>query len=167
MSSLFRGFLRIVVLKALSDGSQSGYSLMKHIQENTGTKPSPGSMYPLLSQLAKEGFLTGNGTGRKTEYALTKNGKLQLNLLEEKRSEILLNHINGMKMLSSITGEDMTFPITMVESIRRGIIPFKEINPEWDELRTTLFTMMQKGKLAAHAQKIKRILSKTIKEINK
>ena len=53
-SSMLRGFLRIVVLKALAESPKSGYALMKYIEERIGSKPSSGSMYPLLDKLKTE-----------------------------------------------------------------------------------------------------------------
>ena len=56
-SSMLRGFLKIVVLKALAESPKSGYSLMKFIEERVGSKPSSGSMYPLLDSLKTEGLV--------------------------------------------------------------------------------------------------------------
>lgn len=164
-SPMLRGFLKIVVLKALGESPKSGYALMKFVEERVGVKPSPGSIYPLLDQLRKGGLVTAKGVGRITEYKLTADGKQRLKLIEEKRGECLTNLIEGMKMLSALTGEDMSFPIAMVERARKGEMPFKEINPEWDSVRGTLFALMQRGTLHEKAPRIKKILAETSKEL--
>ncbi len=164
-SSMLRGFLKIVVLKALADGPKSGYSLMKFVEERVGSKPSPGSMYPLLDNLRKEGLVNVKGVGRAKEYSLTVDGKHKLHAVEEKRNECLNNFLEGMKMLSAMTGEDMSFPMAMVESMRKGVFPFKEINPEWDNVRNELFMLMRQGKLNEKAPKVRKILSSAFKEL--
>ena len=55
-----RGILRFYVLKLISKSESpiSGYSLMKLIEEETGFwRPSPGSIYPLLTSLEEEGLV--------------------------------------------------------------------------------------------------------------
>jgi len=78
-----KGFIRYHVLQALSEQSLSGSELMQTIEKHTGGhwKPSPGSIYPLLSWLQDNEYIkelpTENGLKR---YELTKAGK---DLLEE------------------------------------------------------------------------------------
>ena len=164
-SSMLRGFLKIVVLKALAKDSKSGYSLMKFVEERIGSKPSPGSMYPLLDNLKKEGLVNVKGVGRSKEYSLTVDGKHKLEAVEEKRNECLNNFLQGMKMLSAMTGEDMSFPMAMVESMKKGVFPFREINPEWDNVRNELFMLMRQGKLKEKSAKVRKILSSAYKEL--
>jgi formylmethanofuran dehydrogenase subunit E len=164
-SPMLRGFLKILVLKGLSESPKSGYALMKHVQDKLGAKPSPGSMYPLLDQLKKDGLVTEKGKGRANEYRLTPKGKAHTAVIEQKRTECLSSFIEGMKMLSALTGEDMAFPMAMVDSMRRGEMPFKEINPEWDSVRNGLFTMLRQGKLKGRAARIRKILAQTHKEL--
>jgi DNA-binding PadR family transcriptional regulator len=78
-----KGFIRYHVLEALNEKPMSGSELMEQIEKHTGGiwKPSPGSIYPLLSWLQDNGFIkelpTENGLKR---YELTISGKA---LLEE------------------------------------------------------------------------------------
>jgi len=73
-----KGFLRYRVLETLNEKPMSGSELMEEIQKFTGGawKPSPGSIYPLLSWLQDDGYIkelpTENGLKR---YELTKSGK--------------------------------------------------------------------------------------------
>ncbi len=164
-SSMLRGFLKIVVLKALAESPHSGYSLMKHIEEKVGSKPSPGSMYPLLDSLKNEGLIEVKVVGRAKDYKLTVDGKHKLHAVDEKRNECLNNFLEGMKMLSAMTGEDMSFPMAMVESMRKGVFPFKEINPEWDTLRNQMFLMMKSGELKQKAPKVRKALALALKEL--
>jgi DNA-binding PadR family transcriptional regulator len=164
-SSMIRGFLNILVLKELDEGPKSGYELMKRLEERVGTKPSPGSIYPLLEELKKDRLVAFKGDGRSKEYHLTAEGKKRLKMIDEKREECLKSFLGGMKMLSAMTGEDMTFPMAMVDSMRKGVFPFKEINPEWDQLREALFVMMRKNTLGKNARQVRKIISNALREM--
>jgi len=74
-----RGLLRFIVLKFLAENSMSGTEIVGKIRQETGGKwkPSPGSIYPLLSGLEKQGFTQEESpveSGMK-RYSLTENGK--------------------------------------------------------------------------------------------
>ena len=80
-----KGFIRYHVLEALSQKPMSGSELMDEIERHTGGfwKPSPGSIYPLLSWLQDNGYIkelpVENGLKR---YELTESGKA---LLDEQK----------------------------------------------------------------------------------
>ncbi len=80
-----KGFIRHHVLEALSEKPMSGSELMEEIEKHTGGfwKPSPGSIYPLLSWLQDNSYIkelpTENGLKR---YELTHSGK---SLFEEQK----------------------------------------------------------------------------------
>jgi DNA-binding PadR family transcriptional regulator len=52
-----KGILRHIVLPILSQGPMSGSELMDEINYYTDWRPSPGSIYPLLSQLKEDGMI--------------------------------------------------------------------------------------------------------------
>lgn len=52
-----KGILRYVVIPLLNQKPMSGSELMEEIEEYTEWKPSPGSIYPLLSQLKDENVI--------------------------------------------------------------------------------------------------------------
>ncbi|MBW2970482.1 PadR family transcriptional regulator [Candidatus Woesearchaeota archaeon] len=162
---MIRGFLKIVVLKALGEGPKSGYSLMKYVEDKVGSKPSPGSMYPLLDALKKDGFLTVKGVGRSKEYSLTSEGKLKLKAVEEKRNELIDGFVSNMKMFSALTGEKECMPAGVIESMRKGEVPFKELNPEMDAFNAEMHKVLKKGLLKEKAVKIKRIFAAALKEL--
>jgi DNA-binding PadR family transcriptional regulator len=80
-----KGFIRLHVLEGLSQKPMSGSELMENIESHTGGfwKPSPGSIYPLLSWLQDNQYIkelpVENGLKR---YELTESGK---KLLEEQK----------------------------------------------------------------------------------
>lgn len=165
-NSSLRGFLNILVLKTLVKGPKSGYALMRFVHEKIGIKPSPGSMYPLLENLSQKGLLKSSKKGKTNTYALTQKGKTYIASIEEKRGECLCRITEAFRMLSTITGEDMQFPIAVVQSLQKGVLPFKEINPEWNSLREELFTRMQQNALQKNAKRIRAILGAAKREIH-
>jgi DNA-binding PadR family transcriptional regulator len=64
-----RGDVRVAILAVLADGPLNGYQVIQEIGERTGGawRPSPGSVYPTISQLEDEGLLEGDDErGRRT-----------------------------------------------------------------------------------------------------
>jgi len=80
-----KGFIRYHVLEALNEKPMSGSELMEEIEKHTGGfwKPSPGSIYPLLSWLQDNSYIkelpTENGLKR---YEIAESGK---SLFEEQK----------------------------------------------------------------------------------
>jgi len=81
-----KGFIRYQVLELLSEKPMSGSEIMNEIEKRTHKrwKPSPGSIYPLLSWLQDNNYVKelSPEEGGMKRYALTDNGKA---LLEEQR----------------------------------------------------------------------------------
>lgn len=84
-----RGMLKFWVLKLLSQGSKTGYELMKDLEREVGWQPSPGSIYPLLQMLGEQGLLSARPVGNKTYWELTPTGQSYLHELWDKRREWL------------------------------------------------------------------------------
>jgi len=83
-SSVPKGYLRSRVLKLLNEKPMSGAEIMREMEDKTSMrwKPSPGSVYPLLSWLLDSGYtkeLSDSEAGVR-RYELTEEGK---KLLEE------------------------------------------------------------------------------------
>jgi DNA-binding PadR family transcriptional regulator len=69
--------VRAAVLLLLVDGPQHGYQLMQAIAERTGGawQPSPGAVYPTISQLEDEGLVTVTADGGRRLVTLTEAGQ--------------------------------------------------------------------------------------------
>ena len=78
--SVPKGFLSYGVLRLLNRTPMSGSELMEEIERRTGWRPSPGSIYPLLSRLEDEEFIKeaeSEEYGLK-RFTLTEKGKERL-----------------------------------------------------------------------------------------
>jgi len=92
MAAVPKGFLRYHVLRLLNEKPMSGSEIMNEIEKRTNGcwKPSPGSIYPLLSWLQEEGYIkemVGGEVGVKP-YTLTDKGKAFLEEHVRKKEEI-------------------------------------------------------------------------------
>jgi DNA-binding PadR family transcriptional regulator len=76
-SKASRGDVRAAILALLREGPRNGYQIMSEIEERSGGawRPSPGAVYPALSQLADEGLITGAEEGGRRTFSLTDAGR--------------------------------------------------------------------------------------------
>jgi len=72
-----RGDVRAAILAVLAEGPRNGYQIMSEIEERSGGawRPSPGAVYPALSQLADEGLIAGEESGGRRTFSLTAAGR--------------------------------------------------------------------------------------------
>jgi DNA-binding PadR family transcriptional regulator len=70
------GNMRLAVLALLAESARNGYGLMQEIAQRSGGlwQPSPGAMYPALSQLEDEGLIVSSTQDGKKAYTLTEAG---------------------------------------------------------------------------------------------
>ena len=72
-----RGDVRAAILALLREAPRNGYQIMAEIEERSGGawRPSPGAVYPALSQLADEGLIEAEESGGKRTFRLTDEGR--------------------------------------------------------------------------------------------
>jgi DNA-binding PadR family transcriptional regulator len=72
-----RGDVRAATLLLLEEEPRNGYQLMQEIEERSGGvwRPSPGSIYPALSQLEDEGLVRSDEAAGRRAFALTDDGR--------------------------------------------------------------------------------------------
>jgi DNA-binding PadR family transcriptional regulator len=72
-----RGDVRLAILALLREESRHGYQIIQEIAERSGGswKPSPGSVYPTVSQLADEGLVHTEKSEGRTLVHLTEAGR--------------------------------------------------------------------------------------------
>jgi DNA-binding PadR family transcriptional regulator len=86
-----KGYLRSQVLRLLNEKPMSGAEIIRELEDKTGMwwKPSPGSVYPLLSWLLDSGFtreLSDSEAGVR-RYELTDEGRRFLQEEEQRRDQ--------------------------------------------------------------------------------
>ncbi len=84
-----RGFLTFIVLKLISKKNMSGEDIRQEIKKRKGTKPSPGTIYPVLKALNENRFIEEiKNSGKTKKYKLTKKGRKELAVATKKFCEI-------------------------------------------------------------------------------
>jgi len=162
------GQLKLVLLKSLENDALSGYSIIKSIEQNTECwKPSTGSIYPLLNNLLEDGLVEVKKEGRKKLYSLTEGGKNELKQLIERKNEIFNRLIDDWKVYASLSSkkDDAKFMLEIFETMKKGEIPFKEINPELREFRSAVFRLFAEKKLPGNKNRIKKIIKEAVKKL--
>ena len=84
MKEAQKGYLRVASLIVLSRKPSHGYEIMKEIKDKTRGfyKPTPGGVYPILNDLEKSGYISG-------EWGTNKNRKIKVYEITEKGKHIL------------------------------------------------------------------------------
>ena len=135
-----RGLLRFLVLTFLVDKPMSGTEIVSKIRQETEEKwkPSPGSIYPLLSGLEKQGFTheTSPVESGMKRYSLTKEGKEFF----KKQVSVGQKFMEKMEFLAPMFIEGFHFGtneeklICAKESAKRVLKTFIELNAKRETL---------------------------------
>jgi DNA-binding PadR family transcriptional regulator len=72
-----KGFLSFLILWLIDKKSMTGAELSLELERRKGTRPSPGTIYPVLKDLKDKGFLAIDDN---KSYSLTDSGKQELSL---------------------------------------------------------------------------------------
>src|SRR6266480_2735520 len=72
-----RGDIRTAALLLLAEEPRNGYQIMQEVEERSGGvwRPSPGSVYPALSQLEDEGLIRSEESDGRKVFVLTDAGR--------------------------------------------------------------------------------------------
>ncbi|HEX2922758.1 MAG TPA: PadR family transcriptional regulator [Chloroflexota bacterium] len=73
---LLRGYLRLYILELLQKQPKAGSEIMGDLMRTCSWKPSPGSIYPMLGRLEREGLV-------ESQWETTKRPKRVYHLTEE------------------------------------------------------------------------------------
>ena len=164
---MIKGHLKIIVMKNLKEGEHSGYDLCKHIEEETGYKPSFGSIYPLLNDLHDKRLVEVKKSGRKKIYSLTKKGKETLEGLNKSKEEIMGTMQKNIKIMEFMCDEEDKKLFGLSMKMMQNPVVIAGIEKELQELRILFLSMVQKGLIKRNENGIKIILKKTIRELKK
>jgi DNA-binding PadR family transcriptional regulator len=76
------GLLKLFILKMLAREDMHGYAMMARIEELSGWKPSPGSMYPSLANLHRARLISFKVLKMKKVFSITKKGREYIEILD-------------------------------------------------------------------------------------
>ena len=74
------GALKLVVLGLVGEEPRHGYDIIRLLEKRLqgAYSPSPGSIYPILAQLAEAGFVVAETQGTRKLFTLTETGRAYL-----------------------------------------------------------------------------------------
>ncbi len=139
------GALRLVVLGLLGEEPRHGYEIIKLLKDRFqgAYSPSPGSIYPILAQLAEAGMVEAQAQGARKLFALTDEGRAYLN---SQRAEFEAIRSQLDETAAPIGRSDIGATIA--------------------NFRRALFARMRHGELnAAQAERLRDILERARREI--
>ena len=105
----YKGHLKLLILKMLSERPMHGYGIMAELEKTYGIPhPSPGTVYPILASLRRSGLIeiTGGGKREKRLYMATERGKEYLKEHEEELHEVM-ELLNRFKEFSQLGGKEL------------------------------------------------------------
>lgn len=74
-----RGLLSFTILWLLTKREMYGQEIADELEKRRGTRPNPGTIYPALKELEKNGLVKSRENGRRKMYQLTHQGREEAN----------------------------------------------------------------------------------------
>jgi DNA-binding PadR family transcriptional regulator len=134
-----RGDVRTAILGVLAEEPMNGYQVIQTIGErsNGGWRPSPGSVYPTISQLEDEGLITSaDETGRRT-LRLTDEGHAWVADHAEEVAEVFAPFAGP--------GPRTEDPRTHDQGEREGRGDFASLKPELGQVMSAVWQIITTG----------------------
>jgi DNA-binding PadR family transcriptional regulator len=70
----------MLILMSLADGAKHGYAIMGDVEDATGTRLGPGTLYTAIARLVERKLIAPDGAaGRQRPYRITAAGTMLLN----------------------------------------------------------------------------------------
>lgn len=93
-----RGDVRAAILSVLSDQPRNGYQVIQEIADRTAGswRPSPGSVYPTISQLEDEGLIEGDDDRGRRTVRLSDEGRQYLDEHEDEVAAVWAPFTEGV-----------------------------------------------------------------------
>mgnify|MGYP001610521054 CR=1 FL=1 len=80
-----RGFLSFIVLRMISKKNISGEEISEEIEKRKGSKPRPGTIYPVLKYLNENNLIKEiKSKGKLKRYEITKKGRGEIKIATRK-----------------------------------------------------------------------------------
>jgi DNA-binding PadR family transcriptional regulator len=163
---MISGYLKLMVLKQISQKECCGYELMLNLKQFSN-QPSPGSIYPLLQDLHTAGLVKVRKEKKRKIYSLTSKGKKSVDILLREKEAIIQKHIELIRISEGIFNKKQMKELNELDHIinsREFISRHIEVLSEFKDLMLAL--SLQPENSCVH-EKIEKILINAIKEFRK
>jgi DNA-binding PadR family transcriptional regulator len=137
-----RGDVRMAILAVLADGQLNGYQVIQEISDRTGGawRPSPGSVYPTISQLEDEGLVEGDDERGRRTLALSDAGRAFLADHEDEVAQVWAPFAGGPEQDDGTTDGD-----SGRESGRESGRDFANLKPELGRVMNAVWQIITTG----------------------
>ena len=151
-----------MVLKELTVADMTGYELMKCLSYLLGSKPSAGSLYPLLTELKKQGMVSMKEDGRKRIYSITQKGrKLAVAILKEKQ-ELVLKHLELLhtcKERHPKVTEDFLAMMIQLRARADAMLPNLDV---WIDMRSAVISIATTPDYKSKEGEVRKVLEEAV-----
>lgn len=115
-----KGHLKPLTLRLLIENNGiTGSELIDKIEKRTGSKPSYGSIYPLLNNFEEKDWVNIEKEGRKKKYFLTNKGEKAFEEVEKSKEDILDSLMEVFRTYDTIFGKkDVNTIYNNIENIK-------------------------------------------------
>ena len=80
-----RGFLTFTALRFISKKPMSGEELRRELERRKGSRPSPGTIYPVLKSMSENSWIKElSEGGKEKKYSITARGRKELRVATRK-----------------------------------------------------------------------------------
>lgn len=131
-TKLLKGLLDLVILQFLKNEPMHGYQIITKIRKNFGVYFGPSTIYPMLNQLEKEGYVKSEwnleSERPKKVYSLTMEGHNLLNFTEDSLNlicrKLTLMGMNGKGFVVSRASRRELLPaVKKLEKLEKRVNP--------------------------------------------
>ena len=143
-----------MLLKEISMNESTGYQLIKKVADITGSKPSTGSIYPILKRMEKDGWISGRKKAGKTVYKITKSGLEQIKGFDEIKMDQIV------KIQQSIVMANETFEDT-------GSLTVLSNSEIFDILEPLIVEVSKTSKRGVGSERILKVINKATIDLRK
>ncbi len=154
-----RGLLKLLILKEIEKRESTGYELIKRIGSKISKEPSPGSVYPLLRELAGAGFLDFRIEGNKKLYSISDRGKAVLEEATKREKEAILRKIEVLKASGILKEDEAVEMFEFVKMKREAWLRLFEIE-NWSK-----FISLVLGALEISRSDVEAVIADAIKKL--
>ncbi|MFH1133413.1 MAG: PadR family transcriptional regulator [Nanoarchaeota archaeon] len=161
--------LKLYLLHCLSEAPLSGYGLMAMVQRHSGNRPSPGTIYPLLAELEKEGLITVKEQGKRRINTVTPAGRKAFRRALLEKKALFDRLIKDVRLVGLLCPDDETvnYFIEYIRKTQEGKDPLGKSAPIVFTFRHTLLRTILREDFPCIAPKLKRILTDATAELNR
>lgn len=155
-----KGYLKPIILKLLSlEDEKTGSELAEEIEDLIGSKPSYGSIYPILQDLRERKLVEIKKEGKGKNYILLDKGERFVKELEKKKRENTENLLETLRTFKTLyADEDIELLIENIEK-RKG-----QEGPKFLELQQIQHMLLTRD-IEGREEEIRGILEESLERL--